>query len=347
MMKNLFYLILTAALLACQPKDETKNNEDATLTEVDKTKAETSAMQEDSRLSRLNEKIRADINNKDLYLARADYFLEKQNPKEAMQDINRAFRIDTVYLPTLLKQADFLTKSGKLELSLNVIDKANQLHRNSSTVQVAYSQLYLVARNNEKSLSYADLAIKYDMYNAEAYYLKGFNFLEIGDTSKAISSYQTAVEQDPEYFEAFLELGLIFSQKNDPIALEYINNALEIQSTERRALYSKGMYEQEHEMFNEAMLTYTAAIKSNPDFREAYYNLGYIHLFYLKLYRQSQQYFTDAIDVDPRYKEAYYNRGYAFELLGDINNAAKDYRKALEIDPSYDYAAKGLSRLNN
>ena len=282
-----------------------------------------------------------------MYLARADYFLEEQNPKEAMQDINRAFRIDTAYLPTLLKQADFLTKSGKLELSLNVIDKANQLHRNSSVVQVAYSQLYLVARNNEKSLSYADLAIKYDMYNAEAYYLKGFNFLEIGDTAKAISSYRTAVEQDPDYFEAFLELGLIFSQKNDPLALEYFNNALEIQPTEKRALYSKGMYEQEHEMYNEAMLTYTAAIKSNPDFREAHYNLGYIHLFYLKLYRQSQQYFTDAIEVDPRYKEAYYNRGYAFEMLGDINNAAKDYRKALEIDPSYDYAAKGLSRLNN
>jgi len=245
-MKNIFYLMLTAALFACQPKEETKNKKESVVTEVDNTKVETSVLQEDSVLSQLNERIRADINNKDLYLARADYFLEEQNPKEAMQDINRAFRIDTAYLPTLLKQADFLTKSGKLELSLNVIDKANQLHRNSSVVQVAYSQLYLVARNNEKSLSYADLAIKYDMYNAEAYYLKGFNFLEIGDTAKAISSYRTAVEQDPDYFEAFLELGLIFSQKNDPLALEYFNNALEIQPTEKRALYSKGMYEQEH-----------------------------------------------------------------------------------------------------
>lgn len=346
-MRNLIYLMLTAGLLACQPKEETKNNENETITEVDNTKAKATVNEEDSALSRLNEKIRADINNKDLYLARADYYLEKQSTKEAMEDINRAFRIDTNYLPTLLKQADFLTKSGKLELSLAVIDKADNIYPKKSTIQVAYSQLYLVARNNEKSLSYADLAIKYDMYNAVAYYLKGFNFLEIGDTTKAISSYQTAVEQDPEYFEAYLELGLIFSQKNDPMALEYFNNALEIQPSERRALYSKGMYEQEHEMYNEAMESYTIAIKSNPDFREAHYNLGYIHLFYLTLYRQSQQYFTDAIEVDPRYKEAYYNRGYAFEMLGDINNAAKDYRKALEIDPSYDYAAKGLSRLNN
>jgi len=31
--------------------------------------------------------------------------------------------------------------------------------------------------------------------------------------------------------------------------------------------------------------------------------------------------------------------------MGDVNNAAKDYRKALEIQPDYDLAAKGLSRV--
>ena len=346
-MRILFYFMMVAGLFACQPKEDTKSNETVATTEIANTVVETPVSEVDSSLNAINEKIRADINNKDLYLARADYYLENQSPKEAMQDINRAFRIDTTYLPTMLKQIDFLTKSGKLELSQNILDKANYLYPENSKIQVAYSQLYLVARNNTKSISYADLAIKYDMYNAVAYYLKGFNFLEQGDTSRAISSYQTAVEQDPEYFEAYLELGLIYSAKHNPLAIEYFNNALEIKPNERRVLYSKGMFEQEHEMFNEAMHTYTLAIKIHPDFREAHYNLGYIHLFYLQLYRQSQQHFTDAIAVDPRYKEAHYNRGYAFEMLGDINNAAKDYRKALEIDPSYDYAAKGLSRLNN
>ena len=74
-MKNLFYLMLTAALFACQPKGETKNKKESIVTEVDNTKVETSVLQEDSVLSQLNERIRADINNKDLYLARADYFL--------------------------------------------------------------------------------------------------------------------------------------------------------------------------------------------------------------------------------------------------------------------------------
>ena len=301
----------------------------------------------DEKLEDLNLKIRANINNKDLYLERADYFLENEDTKSAMQDINRAFKLDTLYLPTLLKQADFLAKSGKLVLSKAILDKADVLNPKNSLVQTGYSKLYLIGRSNEKSTQYADLAVKYDIYNAEAYYLKGYNFLEVGDTNKAISSYRTAVEQNPDYFDAYLELGLIFSSMDDPIALDYYRNALEIRPTEKRVLYSKGMFEQEHEMYNEAMATYTNALKFNPDFKEAQYNLGFVHLFYLKLYRQSQQYFTEAIKIDPRYVEAYYNRGYAFELLGDVNNAAKDYRKALEINPSYTMAAKGLSRLNN
>lgn len=345
-MRTLFYIAIAASIFACQSKAETKNEQEKVITEKDNTQVESKLTKSDSAFSAINEKIRADVNNKDLYLERADLYLEIQDAKEAMRDINRAFRIDTLYLPTLLKQANFLTKSGKLEISQNVLDRANKYYPENSDVHVAYSQLYLVARNNPRSISYADLAIKYNMYNAEAYYLKGFNFLEIGDTARAISSYQTAVEQDPDYFDAYLELGLIYSEQDNPLALEYFNNALEVKPNERRVLYSKGMYEQEHELYNEAMQTYTTAIKFHPDFREAHYNMGYVHLFYLKLYRQSQQYFTDAIAVDPRYKEACYNRGYAFEMLGDVNNAAKDYRKALEIDPSYDYAAKGLSRLN-
>lgn len=340
-MKKFIYVLVTLVMVACGSKEEKDDSTESAVTEESKIEKG-----EDSILTALNEKIRKDINNKDLYLARCDYYLDREELEAGVSDMNRAFQIDTTYLPTLLRQADYLTKRGKIELALSVLEKADRFHPKNSEVQIGFSKLYLIARNNEKSIYYADLAVKYDLYNAEAYYLKGYNFLEVGDTTKAISSYRTAVEQNPEHFPAYLELGLIFSEQDDPLALEYFRNALEVRPNERRVLYSKGMFEQEHEMYNEALQTYTQAVKAHPDFKEAHYNLGYVHLFYLKLYRQSQKYFTDAIAVDPNYIQAYYNRGYAFELLGDIGNAAKDYRKALEIDPTYDYAAQGLSRLN-
>lgn len=344
-MKNTFFLLLIAVLWSC---DETKNPErDSTTvkTSTSEQKATETVLKEDSLLTSLNKKIRADINNKDFYLQRAQYFQDIGAEKEAMGDIGRAFTIDSVYLPTLLMQADFLATKGRLEGSENILHKANRLYPQNSEIHAKYSKVYLIGKDNTKSLKFADLAIKYDIYNEEAYYLKGFNFYELGDTTKAISSYRTAIEQNPDYFEPYLQLGLIFSKQSNPLALEYFSNALEVKQNDKITLYSKGMYEQEHEMFNEALTTYQQAVDAYPDFKEAYYNTGYIHLFYLKLFRESQTYFTEAIKIDDRYIQAYYNRGYAFELLGDLGNAEKDYRYALSLDPTYDLAAEGLSRL--
>lgn len=342
-MKYIYITLLSLLVWAC----ESPNKQETTATEVETQKEPESISKEDSLLNSINQKIRNDIGNKDLYLKRADYFLDLDDQQSALEDINRAFKLDTTYLPTLLKQANFLAKNGKLELSERILNKANRLYPENSEVHTQYSTIYLIGKSNKKSLKHADLAVKYDIYNAEAYYLKGYNFLEMGDTAKAISSYRTAVEQDPDFFKAYLELGYVFSAQNDPIALDYYNNALEIRPYDKSVLYSKGMYEQEHEMYNEAMKSYTKAIKKYPNFKEAHHNLGYVHMYYLKLYKESIPHFTDAIKVDNRYFQAYYNRGYAFELMGDINNAAKDYRKALEILPTYDLAAQGLSRVQN
>jgi tetratricopeptide (TPR) repeat protein len=343
-MNRLFPIsVLLLILIACG--DQNTSSQD----QQNQTKQETQQVKsgefEDSTLLDLNEKIRADINNPDLYLERAERHLELENPKAAVADIGRAFGIDSTYLPTLIAQASYLAKRGEVNSGLNILERAKSLYPEESDVYTALSEVFLIARNSELSLKNADLAIKYNMYNAKAYYLKGYNFLELGDTSKAISSYQTAIEQDPNYFEPYLELGLLFSAQNDPLALQYYENALQVRPDDRLTLYSKGMYEQEHELYNEAIQTYFRAVKKYPNFKEAYHNLGYIHMYYLKLYREAIPYFTDAIEVAPKYYQAYYNRGYSFELMGDINNAAKDYRKALSIRPDYTLAAEGLNRL--
>jgi len=185
------------------------------------------------------------------------------------------------------------------------------------------------------------------MYNAQAYFLKGFNFLEMGDTTRAVSSFQTTVEQDPEHFEAYMQLGLLNSIKGDSLAIDYFENALEVEPNNKEAMYGIAMFQQENEMYNEALKTYHEILEYHPNFREAHYNLGYVHMYYLQLYRQASLHFSDAIEVDPNYYQAYYNRGYCFELLGDVNNAIKDYQQSLAIEPSYDLAAKGISRVKD
>lgn len=341
-MKNFIsILILLPLFFSCQ--DQVKKETDTTVVKVSKDSTDVLA---DTVLENLNKRIRKELNNAQLYLERADYYLDNRDFESAKADLDRAYFIDTTALKPLLAYADYWLKKGKLGYTLSVLDKAKNYHPNSADLYNRYSELYLVAKDNKKSLEYADLAVKHDIYNARSYYLKGFNFLEMGDTNKAISSYQTAVEQNPEFFEAYLELGLLYASMDDDLALAYYDNALSIKPGEYKVLYSKGLYQQEHEMYNEAIASYHQLTKEFPRFREAHFNLGYVHMYYLKLYREATRYFTDAIEVDPQYYQAFYNRGYSFELMGDVNNAKKDYEYALSIKPDYTLAAQGLSRVN-
>lgn len=339
--------IVLLVLSACNNEQKEKNEKKPIKvreTEKIHDNYQTSSTQ-DSLMNDINVKIREDINNPELYVDRSDLYLEIGDTRSAIEDLDRAYRIDSTNLKTLMAQADLFTRGGRLDASLRILEKAKGLYPEHSDLYVRMAEVYLIGHNNSKSLESADLAVKYDIYNEKAYYLKAYNFLEMRDTAKAISSFRTAIEQNPDYYDGYLQLGLLFSTLNDPLAIDYFNNALEIKPNDKDALYSRAMFEQEHEMLNEAMQTYTQAIKAHPDFREAYYNMGYIHMFYLQLYSEALQYFTQAVEADPEYYEAYYNRGYSFELMGDIGNAAKDYQKALEIQPDYTLAAKGMERV--
>lgn len=341
--------LLIATLFACQSDPQNKKEEPkASSEQSDAASSETVIDNSaDSSLNEINQKIREDLNNPELYVDRSSLYLELGDIQAAIKDLDRAYRIDTTNLKTLMAQADFFTRRGKLEAAMRVLEKSQTYHPEHSDLYVRKAELYLIGKNYKKSLENADIAVKYDIYNEKAYFVKAFDFLALGDTTKAISSFRTTIEQNPEYYEGYLQLGLLFSDLDDPIAISYFENALEVRPNDRDALYSKGMFEQEHEMYNEAMQTYTQAIKAHPDFREAYYNMGYVHMYYLKLYSQGLQYFDQAIKVDPNYYQAYYNRGYSFELMGDIKNAAIDYRNSLKIQPDYTLAAKGLERVQD
>jgi tetratricopeptide (TPR) repeat protein len=166
------------------------------------------------------------------------------------------------------------------------------------------------------------------------------------DTAKAVASFQKAVEQDPEYYHAYIQLGILYATKNSPLAVDYYNNALKKNPNSIEARYGLGMFYQENEEYNKAIIEYDSILRIDPKYKQAHYNLGYIHLVYLKVYNQAVKHFTAAIECDAKYAEAYYNRGYSYELMGDIMNAKTDYTKALELRSNYEKAITGLNRVD-
>ncbi len=334
-MKTILFLISYCLLfVACNSHQENsiQNNTTDTLDAV-------------QRILFLNEKIKLEPNNSTLYFQRAQIYFESKDLESSMNDVNRALKLDSSNADFYLLLADiyFIKKEGtKAKETLN---KCLEVDSKKTEAYLKLSEIYFLVEQYGKSIENINSALKIDVHNAKAYFMKGMNYKYAGDTTNAISSMQTAVEQNNDYYDAFMQLGLIFSAKNDSLAIHYYDNALRIQSLSTEAQYAKSLYLQEHGQPEKAIEGYQKILETDKNNFVAYFNIGYVNLVYLENFSHAKESFTRAIELNPKYFEAFCNRGITYEKTNDLKNAESDFRKALEIKPDYVPAAKGISRV--
>lgn len=306
--------------------------------------ADTTESEKVTEFRAVNDLLKQDINNTSLYLKRAKLYVKYNDMQLAVDDIDRALKIDSTQPEYYLLKAELLKNQNKLKEAKEALDGCMIIDNNNVPARVELGWLALIARDYKQAMKYADAALKIDIYSADAYYLKGMIFEEKLDTGLAISTYKTAIEQENDYYDAYIHLGLLHFYIDLDLAKGYLKNALRIKPKSLEALYAYAMCCQHNEDFNEAIETYHDILKIE-EYREPYFNLGYIHQEYLKVYDVAVDYYTKAIEVEPTYIEAYYNRGLCLEEMKQDKKAKEDYRQALKLNPQYTEAAIALDRV--
>ena len=333
----LLFLVSLLIITSCgsnTPKDEVKNDqqEDQVVSEKEK------------EFKAINEQLKNDVNNATLYLKRANLYKKYGDLTSAVGDVDRAIKVDSTLPAFYLLKAELLKSQNNLKESKLALDKCLQIDNGNVTARVELGWLALIVMNHKQALDYADAALKRNVYSAEAYYLKGMIFQDKGDTTLAISSFITATEQESNYYDAYIQLGLLNMPIDLKLAKGYLKNALDLKPKSLEALYAYAVCSQEKEEYDEAIETYHT-ILSIDAYKEPFFNLGFIHQEFLENYDVAIENYTKAINLEPTYFEAYYNRAKCYELIDEPKLAEADYRAALKINPTYDYAAIALDKL--
>lgn len=337
-LRTLVYAILTLVVVACgadHQKPE-KNKVDHKVTE-----------KRLSELSVLNKKIAGDTLNADLFNERAQYYVKKQMVNSALADINRALQLDNTNTDYFLTLSDIYLLLGKADYARATLQKVLKAQPENPMALFRMSKLELVLKNYNGCFYYVGQAIGNRKHFPEAYYLRGLAMLEAGDTAKAILDFQKVNVQDPGNYEACVQLGMLYTMLNNPLAVDYLEKAINIDPDNAEAYYLIGMYFQEQEDYDKSLAAYDRLLKVFPDYPYAYYNKGYIKLVYQEDYQAALVEFSLAIKLNPNYVEAWYNRGYCNELTGKLSLARSDYKRALELNPDYSMAVTGLNRIDN
>ncbi len=297
-------------------------------------------------LTVLNEKINKDSTDANLFDLRAQIYLKNDKINEALSDINKALQIDNSKSDFFITLSDIYLKMGEAGKCNNALNKALNLEPENIKALLKSGELNFLVKNYKKTFELLNKAIMLDKYNPLAYFIKGYTYLEMSDTARAIENFQIAVDQKQDYYDAYIQLGVLYLAKNDIRAVGYYENALSVFPESIEALYGIAMYYQNNNEYQKALDNYTGIMKIDPENTLAYYNSGYIYLVYLDEFEKAIKYFSDAIDISPKYSDAYYNRGYCYELIGDIANARNDYNKTLEIVINHKKSIEGLNRID-
>ncbi|HLG02213.1 MAG TPA: tetratricopeptide repeat protein, partial [Bacteroidia bacterium] len=205
--------------------------------------------------------------------------------------------------------------------------------------------LYHYFGKYEQELSLINKTLEIDPQNAQAYFMKGMMYKERGDTAKAFSNMQSAIEKDPDYYNAYIQLGLLAAAKNNPVAEDHYLNAIKINPMSEEAHYHLGMYYQQTGRYDKAVVSYDNILRINPEHFDALFNLGVVHNRFLENPDKGIEYFNRAIIVDPKSPRGYYGRGVCYEKKGEKQKAIADYKMALEKDADFTFAALALEKI--
>ena len=239
---------------------------------------------QENTIENLSIKLENDPQNIDLLEKRKTLYLQQNQTDKAIADLQQCINISPNDSKYYIELSDLFMKEGKVNNTLALLEKASKVDPNNSTVWVKVSEIYLLYKKYNEVIKFANKALEVDQYNDNAFFVKAYAFKEMGNTEAAINNFQECLKNNPNNYSANIELGAIYSQLNNDLAIISYNNAIAIDSSNISAFYNLGLFYQNNDKLNEAIGTYNTIIEMDSLFPYSYYNIGYIYLELLKLF---------------------------------------------------------------
>ena len=151
------------------------------------------------------------------------------------------------------------------------------------------------------------------------------------DYPKALDYCNQAIEIDAGQAKYYTLRGLIFHRSNQfETARKEYEKALMIDSNEEKALYGLGrIYKSEIVDYKKAFFYFDKLADLKPN-NKTYLRLRSMCKYSLKEYRAAIEAFDRLLEVDPKNCSALLWKGYSYKALGDKKNAIDQFRKTVE-----------------
>lgn len=302
--------------------------------------------QSDPKLKNITDQINSNPKDAGLYYTRGVILHRMQYDSLALKDYKTAASLDTTQAEYYSAIGDLLFENKDITGSVEWLRKALEKNPADKKARLKIAKMFLYIRDFQNGFKEVNNVLIKDVHNPEAYFLKGMMYRDMKDTAKAISSFLTAIQENPDYHDAMVQLALLYNARHDVIGLKYLDNAYKLDTMDVFPIFAKGVYYQEHKDYEAAKEEYKKCIMRNRHYSDAYFNMGVILLAQDSVQKAWRQY-NIVTKNDPMNPAGYYNRGVCSELMDSVKNAVADYKMALSLDSTYQSPKAALARLGS
>ncbi|MDJ0521012.1 MAG: tetratricopeptide repeat protein [Planctomycetota bacterium] len=183
---------------------------------------------------------------------------------------------------------------------------------------------------------------------AASHYLdleNGIEKLEAGDYDAALGFFQRALEKDPEFSRAHVNLGMILAERGKvDEAIRHYRRALAVNPRLPMAHVNLGFALSLKGKQDEAIARYREALRIDPDHVLAHNNLGYA-LLQEKDFKAALGHLERAVELDPQHRRARHNLALALTRTGSTAEAERQLLEIVKQAPDDIAAHAQLSRI--
>lgn len=294
------------------------------------------------------DELKDDSNRADLLYKRATYLFGKQLFLRALADANRASSLDTTKSEYFALLGNICFAVNKTKISALAFERSISLDKENYSSYLKLGELYYIVKEHLKSLQNFDEALRIQPGCEQCYFYKGLNYRELVQLPKhnemAEVMFQKAIAINPNYFDAYIQLGELNDTLKPAIALAYFNAAVKLHPASVEALYHRAYHYQGQHNYDSAGADYKRIVEINPNFINAYFNVAYMNMEQHN-WKQAIEGFKLVTKLDNNNAGAWYNLGLCYEKTNEHEKAKKAYNECLYIDREFANAAERLRSL--
>jgi serine/threonine protein kinase/lipoprotein NlpI len=280
--------------------------------------------------------------------ARGNRLQQNGDHRQAIAEYNDAIRADPTLAVAYTGRGLSYYRLGDRDRAYDDYTAAIRLEPQQKRTSIPYLNRAIVQRergNIDQAFEDINASVRLDPQLALAFNTRGNLYYDRNDYDRALADYNQALSIDPAYATGYTNRGNAYYAKRDwQRALEDYSNAVRLDPNSVAARVGRGNAYDELGDGDRAIKEYGEALRINRSYGLAYFNRARIYLN-RKDFISALSDYSDAVRLEPKRAAAHQGRGFANEGLGRRDEAIKDFRQALQLNPELQRSRDALQRL--